>query len=32
MSHSWVSWYPMTDEEYQQEVQVRQAARGKATN
>jgi hypothetical protein len=32
MSHSWVSWYPMTEEEYQAEVQARQAARRKATN
>jgi mono/diheme cytochrome c family protein len=29
MSHSWVSWYPMTEEEYQQEVAERRAARPK---
>jgi mono/diheme cytochrome c family protein len=32
MSHSWVSWYPMTEDEYKQEVAARQAARKKATN
>jgi hypothetical protein len=32
MSHSWVSWYPMTEDEYKQEVEARQAARKKATN
>lgn len=32
MSHSWVSWYPMTEEEYQQEVAARLAARRKAAN
>jgi hypothetical protein len=31
MSHSWVSWYPMTEEEYQQEVAARRAALKKAT-
>jgi len=32
MSHSWVSWYPMTEEEYKQEVAQRQEARKKTTN
>ena len=32
MSHSWVSWYPMTEEEYKQEVAARQAGRAKSTN
>ncbi len=32
MSHSWVSWYPMTEEEYKQEVTARQAARKKSTD
>jgi hypothetical protein len=31
MSHSWVSWYPMTEEEYKAEVAKRQAARKSAT-
>jgi hypothetical protein len=32
MSHSWVSWYPMSEEEYKQEVEARQAARKRSTN
>jgi hypothetical protein len=32
MSHSWVSWYPMTEEEYKQEVAARRAARKTSTN